>query len=389
MDTSRSLESVSRLLEILITSADGELRDRVLLEAAVSSGSATTAALWRPYRLAKAQDGVQEEPVSWMPQLAIGQVESLPDDALVRGVLEGGLDPEVRSDARILTGGAGGHRLSLVLGGVRSAEDLERVEALLFAMSLIDASSAPRNAADAFLASVPSALPADEDSRELRRLGHDLRNLLAGAMATKELLDVFGHELTSEQFEDADRVLDRECRRVGTLFSDALGGERVTGGCCSMANALQTLADVAGAQAEFADTQGVRIDVDVSKTENESLLALPEEALGRLAVNLLANAREAVLNGGARERRVRLEAFPCRTDAGLMLVVEDEGPGLPSFALDELLAEGFTHGKAGGSGLGLSVVSRLLADCGGTMRARNRPTGGARFEVSIPSVPAE
>jgi signal transduction histidine kinase len=381
MPPPRALESVSRLLEILVSSTDAEVRDRVLVETVLAAG-AGAAALWRPYRLGADTPPTAAEGPAWMPLLAVGRVEALPDDALVRGVLEGGLDPDLRDDARVLRGGARGRRVALVVGGLPDDLAVERIESLLLACTLVEDAERAGGADDGFLERVPPPLPADEEARELRRVGHDLRNLLAGAMATKQLLDEFGHELSPGQFEDSDRVLEHECRRVGSLLSTALaGGER---DACRMARALETLAAVGRAQAEFARTQGVALEIDAAPSADDRPLALAEEDLGRVAVNLLANAREAVLRGRVGSGGVRLESFVSRGAPGLVLVVEDDGPGLPDVGVAELLAEGFSRGKPGGSGLGLAVAARLVSGCGGRLRARNRPQGGARFEVWIP-----
>jgi signal transduction histidine kinase len=68
--------------------------------------------------------------------------------------------------------------------------------------------------------------------------------------------------------------------------------------------------------------------------------------------------------------------------------VEDDGPGLPDQAAELFgrFARGETRGD--GSGLGLSVVQALAEAHGGSARLENRPGGGARAVVRLPSASA-
>jgi len=65
--------------------------------------------------------------------------------------------------------------------------------------------------------------------------------------------------------------------------------------------------------------------------------------------------------------------------------VVDDGPG---FAIDEL-AHVFTRyqraADSGGSGLGLTIAHDLVVAHGGTIEAGNRPTGGARIRLTLPT----
>ena len=69
-----------------------------------------------------------------------------------------------------------------------------------------------------------------------------------------------------------------------------------------------------------------------------------------------------------------------------MLVVEDDGPGVPD-ELKEALFEPFRQGEDSdgrGMGIGLSLVQRFAELHGGSATIEDASTGGARFVVTLP-----
>ncbi len=64
--------------------------------------------------------------------------------------------------------------------------------------------------------------------------------------------------------------------------------------------------------------------------------------------------------------------------------MEDTGPGIPIEDRENLLAEPFSPGKIGGTGLGLYIVRTIVEAHGGTVSYSDAPTGGARFRFCLP-----
>jgi len=99
--------------------------------------------------------------------------------------------------------------------------------------------------------------------------------------------------------------------------------------------------------------------------------------------NLLDNADRH--GGGAVA--VRVGAGPDR----LVLEVDDEGPGVrpeDRVAIFDRFVRGPAAGARGdgdGTGLGLALVARHAAAHGGTAEVADRPGGGARFRIELPS----
>jgi signal transduction histidine kinase len=103
---------------------------------------------------------------------------------------------------------------------------------------------------------------------------------------------------------------------------------------------------------------------------------------GQVVTNLVSNALDACIDA-KKGSSVRVTAAD--RDGGLLLVVEDDGPGVPA-ALETTLFEPLVTTKAGngGTGLGLSICRDLVeGNFGGTIRHVESETG-ARFEARFP-----
>jgi signal transduction histidine kinase len=103
------------------------------------------------------------------------------------------------------------------------------------------------------------------------------------------------------------------------------------------------------------------------------------DLLGRALGNLVANALEAMPEGGVL--RVRTRAAP----EGVAMDVEDTGPGIREEDRARLLTPYFTT-KPGGTGLGLAIVQGIVSDHGGRLDFSGAPGGGALFTIVLPAV---
>lgn len=70
-----------------------------------------------------------------------------------------------------------------------------------------------------------------------------------------------------------------------------------------------------------------------------------------------------------------------------LITVEDSGPGFPDAELSKVFEKfhRLPKAKAGGSGLGLSIVKGYVEAMGGHILLSNRRAGGARFEITLPA----
>lgn len=103
-----------------------------------------------------------------------------------------------------------------------------------------------------------------------------------------------------------------------------------------------------------------------------------EEAL----VNLVRNAVEATAGLGKR-----IEVSAKRLEDWVEIRIEDDGPGIPPEAVSRLFEPFFTTRlNEGGSGLGLSLVHRILEDHSGHIEYEEVPEAGAAFRIQLPII---
>ncbi|MGA9752230.1 MAG: HAMP domain-containing sensor histidine kinase [Acidobacteriota bacterium] len=128
---------------------------------------------------------------------------------------------------------------------------------------------------------------------------------------------------------------------------------------------------------------GPRLEWEVS--EESPVLTGDQQALIQVAMNLMLNARDAAAQRGEEGTvRVSLAEEP----GGVVLKVEDNGPGIPEAVAGHLF-EPFVTSKETGTGLGLFVVDALLRRMGASIRLEPREGGGTRAVALFPRRPAD
>ena len=219
------------------------------------------------------------------------------------------------------------------------------------------------------------------ESERLAELGqmaatvaHEIKNPLS---AIKSIAQVMKEDtsLSAEYARDLSLIVgetDRLSQSVTQLLTFARNSNRP-----EQANSLQDLiSSVLVLFRASADEQKVQLQSEV-----ESTARISGEAVGALRdsfSNLLLNALQATSAGGA----VRISG---RTEGeNLLLIVEDDGPGVPE-SLSKRIWEPFFTTKQRGTGLGLAIVRKRMQEVGGFARLLPREVGkGAKFELRMP-----
>ncbi len=124
-----------------------------------------------------------------------------------------------------------------------------------------------------------------------------------------------------------------------------------------------------------ARAAAVRIETGLAP----GLPAVPadRDLLGRALGNLVANALEAMPDGGTLSVKTRA------VEEGVALEVSDTGPGLTEEQRTRLFTPYYTT-KKGGTGLGLAIVQGIVSDHGGRIQVESAPGAGTTFTLVLP-----
>lgn len=133
----------------------------------------------------------------------------------------------------------------------------------------------------------------------------------------------------------------------------------------------------------IAADEAVELTIEIE--EGELPVALDRTMLYRVLENLVANAIQAA-KADHDSARVRVRALS--EEGGYVLEVEDDGPGIPP-KLGASVFDPYVTTKQDGSGLGLTIVKKIVIDHGGQIEVDESPLGGARFRVTLPALGSE
>ncbi len=208
-------------------------------------------------------------------------------------------------------------------------------------------------------------------------LAHEIRNPLGGIQLYAGVLGRC--EALSEEEHAVVEKLSTGVTGLNKLVDDMLAFAREI-----VANRVKqdVRMPIEGALAQAAlELEAKSVIVERLGWDRPLVAAVDGDLVGRAFLNLFLNAAEAVEPGGRLELAARFEMVGGRRC--LAVRVGDDGQGLGSEELEQVFDPFYTT-KAKGTGLGLAVVSRIVAAHGGEITAENRSEGGASFLVRLP-----
>jgi PAS domain S-box-containing protein len=125
----------------------------------------------------------------------------------------------------------------------------------------------------------------------------------------------------------------------------------------------------------------------VKEFEPVPLVHASDARIAQILLNLVANALEA-MRGQPREQNQLTVRIGSAADGRFFLDVTDTGCGIPDRDLPRLFEPFFTTKPAGqGTGLGLPIVHRLVAEMGGEISVTSKVRSGTTFRILLPPVP--
>jgi two-component system nitrogen regulation sensor histidine kinase NtrY len=120
--------------------------------------------------------------------------------------------------------------------------------------------------------------------------------------------------------------------------------------------------------------------IEISRPAADLVVPADRAQIRQALINLVKNGFEATEGGG------RVTVAAARNGRALEITIADSGPGLTADQRANLFAPGFTT-KPGGSGLGLTIVERIVSDHRGTIAVSENAPHGTVFRIDLPLAP--
>ncbi len=214
----------------------------------------------------------------------------------------------------------------------------------------------------------------------LAALSHDLRTPLAALVGLADSLHLTQPPPTVQQSAIADRIRE-QARRLRSLVENLLDMARLQAGRVALNRQWHSLEELVGTALDAMGESLAPRKVLVHLPADFPLVEMDAALMERVLCNLLENAAKFT---GA-QARIDIGA---QAETGRVTIwVEDTGPGLPPGREEEIFEKferGDKESATPGVGLGLAICRAILQAHGGTIRAENRPAGGARFILELP-----
>lgn len=223
-------------------------------------------------------------------------------------------------------------------------------------------------------AAVEQAVRMDALGRLTGGVAHDFNNLL---MIIQGNADTLGRRLTDH--EAAQRPLsairmatDRAAKLVRQLLTFARGGP-------AERRVVDLGAAIAAARLALEEIAGPSVRVAVQLPADRLLVELDPLQLEVALINLCANARDAMPEGGDISIEVERRGEQAQVE------VRDSGAGFPPEIAARVFEPFFTTKASGkGTGLGLTQVYGFVRTFGGSATVSNVPGGGGRITLRLP-----
>ncbi len=216
-------------------------------------------------------------------------------------------------------------------------------------------------------------------------LAHEIKNPLGGIKGSAQLLQMELNENT--ELQEYTGLIIRETERINRIIEELLDLSAPRPKSLDAVNVNQLIDEIVTLHRQSVAAR----DITFKLLLDPSIPSLcgDSDLLNRLFLNLLKNSWEASPDNTEITIETRIDAEYYLSIEGsrptplVQIRISDHGPGLSRAEIEQVFTPFYTT-KEGGSGLGLPICQKIVADHGGLLRFTERPGGGTIVTVSLP-----
>lgn len=206
-------------------------------------------------------------------------------------------------------------------------------------------------------------------------ISHDLRHQLTSIVANSEFLSEpdLDRQQSEELYQEIRDAVGRMTELIDSLLEFSKGRDALS---LSFASIEEIMQQAIRSIHKHPSVQDVSIELCC---EGACEGWLDARKLERAFYNLLLNACQAIApNPGKVD--VKIQKGP----VGVEIRLRDNGPGIPEHLRDKIFEPFVSHAKEHGTGLGLTIVQKIIEEHGGTIRLADASPGRTTFELMLP-----
>jgi signal transduction histidine kinase len=206
-------------------------------------------------------------------------------------------------------------------------------------------------------------------------VAHEVRTPLGVLRSAAQLLER-SLEVKDEESRELLRLLRDEVDRIERVISALLELGRPR----EMSPEPSPLGQILFRAADFIDAQARQKQITIRRRANDPdpVILCDPELIYQVALNLLVNAVQILPGGGA----IEIGLLPAR-DGYAGFEVRDDGPGMTEEVRARIFEPFFTR-REGGTGLGLTLVQRVIQEHRGRVVVESELGRGTVFRVNLP-----
>jgi two-component system, OmpR family, sensor histidine kinase KdpD len=215
----------------------------------------------------------------------------------------------------------------------------------------------------------------------LASISHDLRTPLTALAGAGSLIAQPEYALNVDRRTTLGLLIERKARDMSRLLTNVLELMQLESSRSALRADWHSVEDLVALALRSYEARLSEQRIDVHLASNLPLVLVEATLIVQMLSNLLENASKYTPSG------TTITISAAVQDKALLLVVADNGPGLPpgdSERVFESFHRGVSQTNIAGVGLGLAICRAGARLHGGEIGAMNNPGGGARFEITLP-----